>query len=90
MGATTPGGTAGDVIADASDAADRFTSEMPNFLVQQATTRYFSTSAPARWMTRDVVTADVRCVDGKEEYSNIQVNGHPTDRPIEKTGAYSG
>jgi len=36
-----------------------------------------------------VVTAEVRCVDGKEEYSNILVNGRPTSRPIEKTGAWS-
>ena len=82
-------GTADDVIADASAAAEAFTSEMPNFVVQQVTTRYFSTSIPARWVARDVVTADVRSVDGKEEYSNILVNGRPADRAIEKTGAWS-
>jgi hypothetical protein len=83
------GGTTDDIIADATAAADNFTREMPNFLVQQNTTRYFSNSAPARWTALDVVTADVRCVDGQEEYSNIQVNGRATQRPIEKTGAWS-
>jgi hypothetical protein len=40
-------------------------------------------------MATDVVTAEVRCVDGKEEYSNILINGRPATRPIEKTGAWS-
>jgi hypothetical protein len=78
-----------DVIADARAAADSFLSEMPNFLVQQVTTRYYTNSAPARWIATDVVTAEVRCVDGKEEYSNILINGRPSNRPIEKTGAWS-
>jgi hypothetical protein len=78
-----------DVIADARAAADSFYSEMPNFLVQQVTTRYYTNSAPARWIAADVVTAEVRCVDGKEEYSNILINGRPSNRPVEKTGAWS-
>jgi hypothetical protein len=84
-----PGGPVDEVIADASAAADSYLSEMPNFLVQQATTRYYSNAVPARWMATDVVTAEVRCVDGKEEYSNILINGRPATRPIEKTGAWS-
>jgi hypothetical protein len=35
------------------------------------------------------VTADVACVDGKEEYKNIQVNGSPVDRAPERTGTWS-
>lgn len=78
-----------DVIAAARDAADSFTAEMPDFLVKQATTRYLANTVPPRWAATDVVTADVRCVDGKEEYTNILVNGQPSSRPIEKTGAWS-
>ena len=37
----------------------------------------------------DVVTAEVASVDGKEDYRNIMVNGKPSNRPIEKTGAWS-
>jgi hypothetical protein len=84
-----PGGAVDDIIADARAAADSFTSELPNFLVQQATTRYYSNAVPARWIATDVVTAEVRSVDGKEDYSNILVNGRPTNQPIEKTGAWS-
>ena len=87
--APPPGVPVDDVIADARAAADSFLSEMPNFLVQQITTRYYTNSAPARWMATDVVTAEVRCVDGKEEYTNILINGRPANRPVEKTGAWS-
>lgn len=80
---------ADDIIDAARDAADKVTDGLPNFIVQQSTTREYSTSFPARWRTLDVVTADVVSVDGKEDYRNIQVNGRPTTRPVEKTGAWS-
>jgi hypothetical protein len=80
---------ADDVIDAARDAADRLTTGLPNFIVQQNTTRYYSTTFPARWRAQDVVTADVVSVAGKEEYRNILVNGKPTTRAIEKTGAWS-
>ncbi len=78
-----------DVIEAARDAADKLSSGLPNFTVQQNTTRYLSTTFPARWKAIDVVTADVVSVGGKEEYRNILVNGKPSTRPIEKTGAWS-
>jgi hypothetical protein len=84
-----PGGASDDIIADAKAAADAFTGELPNFLVEQATTRYYSNTALTQWKPTDVVTAEVRCVDGKEEYGNILVNGRPARQPIEKTGAWS-
>jgi hypothetical protein len=80
---------ADDTIDAARDAADRLSEGLPNFTVQQNTTRYYSTTFPARWRAQDVVTADVVSVAGKEEYRNIQVNGKPSTRPIEKTGAWS-
>lgn len=80
---------ADDTIDAARDAADKLSSGLPSFLVQQNTTRYYSTTFPARWRAQDVVTADVVSVDGKEEYRNILVNGKPSTRPIEKTGAWS-
>jgi hypothetical protein len=80
---------ADDTIDAARDAADRLSEGLPNFIVQQNTTRYYSTTFPARWRAQDVVTADVVSVAGKEEYRNILVNGKPSTRPIEKTGAWS-
>jgi hypothetical protein len=89
-GATSPASTRpDDIINDAREAAANFTDDLPNFLVQQVTTRYSSSSRPVNWRAMDTVTADVACVDGKEEYRNIQVNGRPTSGPVERTGTWS-
>jgi hypothetical protein len=87
--AARPNGTADDIISSARDAADRLTEGLPNFLVQQNTTRYFSRVLPPQWQVLDVVTAELASVDGKEDYRNIMVNGRPSSRPVEKTGAWS-
>ena len=80
---------ADDVIDSARDAADKVNSGLPNFIVQQNTTRYYSKSFPAQWRALDVVTADVISVDGKEDYRNVLINGKPSTRPVEKSGAWS-
>jgi hypothetical protein len=81
--------TDAQILAEAREAAASFTAGLPNFLVQQATTRYFSNGFPATWQIIDVVTADVSCVNGKEDYRNVQINGSPTNRTPERTGAWS-
>jgi hypothetical protein len=77
------------IILEARSAAESFTADLPNFLVKQVTTRYTSTSIPRGWRQLDVVTADLVCVDGKEDYRNLLVNGQPANRPIESTGSWS-
>jgi hypothetical protein len=84
-----PNATSDDIITSARDAADHLTEGLPNFLVQQNTTRYFSRVLPPEWQVLDVVTAEVASVNGKEDYRNIKVDGRPSNRPIEKTGAWS-
>jgi hypothetical protein len=84
------GGTSDDeIIQDARTNAATLTESLPNFLVQQATTRFFSEGFPAHWQAIDNVTADVAYVDGKEDYRNIAINGTPTDRPPESSGSWS-
>jgi hypothetical protein len=78
-----------DIIGAARDAADHLTDGLPNFIVQQNTTRYFSRVLPPHWQVLDVVTAEVASVGGKEDYRNIKVNGKPSNQPVEKTGAWS-
>ena len=75
------------IIMLAREETDALTADLPNFLVQQTTTRYDGRSGD--WRKIDVVTADVACVNGKEEYRNVAINGVPTQRPIESTGAWS-
>jgi len=84
-----PLGSDEETIVEARIEAANFTSTLPNFTVDQVTTRYFSTGWPAHWQKIDEVTADVASVDGREEYRNIKVNGAPVNRPPEHTGSWS-
>jgi hypothetical protein len=77
------------IILEARSAAESFTADLPNFLVKQITTRYAAGAIPGTWRQLDVVTADLVCVDGKEDYRNILVNGRQTSQPIESTGSWS-
>ena len=84
-----PLGTDDQVIQEAREEASKFTEGLPNFTAKQLTTRYFSQTWPARWQKIDEVTAEVACVDGKEDYRNIQVNGSPVGKAPERTGTWS-
>jgi hypothetical protein len=77
------------VIAAAREEAENFTDTLPNFLVQQHTLRYVSGTNPPQWTAVDNVTADVVCVDGKEDYRNIKINGRLSKDPAEKSGTWS-
>ena len=81
--------TAEQILHDAREAAASFSASLPSFLVEQATSRYFSTTNPARWQPIDVVTAELAYSGGEEEYRNFAIDGRPIDRPIEQTGAWS-
>lgn len=88
-GRAEPGQSFDQIVAEARIAADSFTEGLPNFTVNQLTTRYYSNSSPAQWKPMGVVSADVVCVDGKEDYRNILVNGRASNVPVEQTGAWS-
>jgi hypothetical protein len=80
--------TDAQIIQDARAAAGAFSAGLPDYLVQQVTTRYFATGFPTRWQEIDVVTADLAYVGGKEDYRNVQINGNPVTNP-ERTGTWS-
>ncbi len=77
------------ILSDARAAASAYTAGLPNFLAEQATTRYFSNGWPASWQEIDVVTATVAYANGKEEYRDIKVNDSPTNAPPERSGSWS-
>ncbi|MBI4888981.1 MAG: hypothetical protein HY821_00060 [Acidobacteria bacterium] len=77
------------VILKAREAAENFTASLPDYVVQQETTRLFSFNNEASWNTVDVVTAEVASVHGKEEYRNVKLNGQATNQSPEKTGSWS-
>ncbi|MBL8241510.1 MAG: hypothetical protein JNM66_29060 [Bryobacterales bacterium] len=76
-------------IAAAREAAANFTETLPDFIVQQHTTRYQSESKPPNWNALDLVTAEVVVTNGKEEYKKVSINGKAVKTGIEKTGAWS-
>jgi hypothetical protein len=80
--------TDAQIIQDARTAAGTFSASLPNYLVQQVTSRYFATGFPTHWQEIDEVTADLAYVDGKEDYRNFQVNGSPVNNP-ERSGSWS-
>ena len=51
--------------------------------------RYRSEVKPFQWQAIDMVSADVTVIKGKEEYKKITINGKPTNKPAEKSGAWS-
>ncbi len=61
------------LIDTARDANEEFTSKLPNFVCQQFTTRYERESKVSGWDAKDVVSATVVYIDGKEDYQNIKV-----------------
>ena len=73
--APAPAEAASDPLLQRAKAvALAFTSTLPNFEVQQLTTRYQSTEAGRNWTAQDTVTADVTYRSGKEDYKNIRIN----------------
>ena len=60
-------------ITKAREAALAYSATLPNYLVQQMTTRYQSDRPKAGWSALDIVTADLTYQDGRESYKNIKV-----------------
>lgn len=77
------------MISAAREAAAEFTDSLPNYMVQQLTTRYYSATNPPDWRAIDIVSADVVVQDGKEDYRNIRINGRESKQPPEASGSWS-
>lgn len=76
-------------IEDAREQALGISETLPNFIVQQHTTRFVSFSNPPVWQAIDVVSAEVASVAGAEEYRNVSINGKPSKRDVQQTGSWS-
>jgi hypothetical protein len=87
-----PRGDTDPVIESAREAAFTFSQTLPNYIVQQHTSRYGTQDARGSrtsWQTIDTVTADVICENGKESYKNILVDGKPPREAVEDSGSWS-
>jgi len=77
-------------IEKAREAAESFSETLPNYVCQQFTARFASTSHIPNWQAQDLVSAEVVYENGKESYRNLAINGKPIKKgQEEQTGAWS-
>jgi hypothetical protein len=85
-----PAGNAHMALIDqAREAAASFLEGLPNYVCQEQTTRYVSETRQPSWNVVDVVSAEVVYDDHQESYRNLQINGRPTKKSPEDSGAWS-
>lgn len=72
-----------ETIEKAREATFNYSDTLPNYLVQQITTRY-SGQGKRNWQAEDIVTSDVTYEDGRESYKNIKVGGKATNKPMDQ------
>jgi len=76
-------------IEKARAAAVAYMEGLPNYVCQEMTTRYVSETRNPSWQVIDVVSAEVVYENRKESYRNLTINGKPTKKAPEDTGAWS-
>jgi hypothetical protein len=84
-----PGNPRMALIERAREAAANFLEGLPNYVCQEQTTRYVSETRQPSWNVVDVVSAEVVYDDHQESYRNLQINGRPTKKSPEDSGAWS-
>lgn len=82
-GVAAPSEAAADpLLARARAVALAFTQTLPNFEVQQITTRFQSADSGRNWKAEDNVTADVAYRAGREDYRNIKINNRLVNKDM--------
>jgi hypothetical protein len=77
------------LIEQAREVAANFLEGLPNYVCQEQTTRYVSETRTPSWNVIDIVSAEVVYDDHQESYRNLQINGKPTKKSPEDSGAWS-
>ena len=72
------------IITKAREAALAYSATLPNYLVQQMTTRYQSDHPKSGWDALDIVSADLTYQDGHESYKNIKIGNKSTNKSMEE------
>ena len=76
-------------ILKAREVAATFLEGLPNYICQEVATRYVSETRVPSWSVVDVVAAELIYEGGKESYRNVTINGKPSKKPPEESGAWS-
>jgi hypothetical protein len=74
------------LIERARLAASSFADVLPNFIAQEAMSRYRSGGRSIGWELDDVITVEVVYEDGQERYRNVRINDAPTSKKMEDLG----
>ncbi|MBI4902744.1 MAG: hypothetical protein HY820_03865 [Acidobacteria bacterium] len=74
-----------EVIAEARAGVAAFAANLPNAQVKQSASKYFKAGA-GEWQKLDQVSAVVRFVEGKADYSALEMDGNPTNKSVEQLG----
>jgi predicted transcriptional regulator len=77
------------LVEKAREVASKFLEGLPNYVVQESATRYVSETRQPSWNVIDVVSAEVVFEEHRETYRNLQINGKPSKKPPEESGAWS-
>jgi len=77
------------LVEKARGVAATFLEGLPNYVVQESATRYYSETRQPSWNVLDIVSAEVVFEGHQESYRNIQINGKPSKKPPEESGAWS-
>lgn len=77
------------LVEKARDVAGSFLEGLPNYVCQEITTRYVSETRVPSWNVVDMIGAEVVFESGKESYRNLTINGKPSKKPPEESGAWS-
>ncbi len=77
------------LVEQAREVAANFLQGLPNYVCQESTTRYASETREPNWQALDVVSTEVVYEDGKERYRNVKIDGKPTKKAPEESGAWS-
>ncbi len=77
------------LIEQAREAAANFLEGLPNYVCQEQTTRYVSETRQPSWNVIDTVSAELVYDDHQESYRNLQINGKPSRKAPEESGAWS-
>ena len=77
------------LVEKAREVAGSFLEGLPNYVCEELTTRYASETRVPSWNALDVIGAEVVYDSGKESYRNLTINGKPSKKPPEESGAWS-
>jgi hypothetical protein len=72
------------VVVKAREFTQAYTESLPNYIVQQFTTRYWTETSKPDWKALDILSAEVVYDKGKESYRNVKINGKLIKKPLEE------